>query len=109
MDSGVTIRSRDGRHIHMYKKQPGLYLDVMGNEVSGEDAAAVGFPVKEHRKEAAIQKKVQKAKKKKEMVKKAKRKRKSKRRASSKHSFGITIGIGGGIGRGRGRRRRHKD
>ncbi len=58
---GVTMRMRDDCSVYMYKDSPGLYLDIMGNEVPEEMAIAVGFPVEEQRKEAAIQKKVKKA------------------------------------------------
>lgn len=52
LDRGVTIRTHpNGMRVHMYKDDPGLYLDVYGEPVQDSLAAEAGFDVKSDSKE----------------------------------------------------------
>ena len=52
-DRGLTsVVHADGRKIHMYKDQPGLYLGPMGNVMGREAAREAGMRVDDHLKQA---------------------------------------------------------
>lgn len=47
LNRGVMIKrhTASGMYVYMYRKQPGIYYDAHGNEVSEAMAAAVGYDV----------------------------------------------------------------
>ena len=47
LDRGVSKRSYDGIQVCMYKDDPGIYFDNLGNTIKDEFAKAAGFPIAE--------------------------------------------------------------